>query len=352
MKWLSLVSFFCFLLSTISISKHRNSKFYWIFLCLLLMLTAGLRNMGGSDYYVYEDDYTGFRSYDGNGLKAMFEIGYTSLVFVSNFLGLSYNLFILVYTIIVLWLLFKAYWDHSALPFLSLVLYLSSFFMYYNMIALRQMLPLVIMPYAIYALAKQKYIYFIFFVVLGALFHNSFLVVLLCTPFILWFKPSRNNLLLLVIVSVIIKTVAVSFIENLIGTSNPAVVLRLRELSGIYDSSFSMVFYSKTIVIAVFLIYNWQKYNTTLLRYWFNCYLLCLIITYCFLGNLMIFRLTAYFELSITFLIPFLINEINYTCQTRRILYTTIILISIYLFFRGLLIHDDGAFLNYSFYFL
>ncbi|MDE5639767.1 MAG: EpsG family protein, partial [Odoribacter sp.] len=97
-----------------------------------MLLTAGLRNMGGTDYYVYEDDYTGFRSYDGNGLKAMFELGYTMFVQLGNWLSLSYNGFIFFLTFLSLLLVFKFYWKRSVYPLLSLLLYVGNFFLYYN----------------------------------------------------------------------------------------------------------------------------------------------------------------------------------------------------------------------------
>lgn len=314
-------------------------------------MTAGLRNMGGTDYFVYENDYTGLRPYDGNGMKAMFEIGYTSLVFISNSLHLTYNEFILIYSFIALFLLFKFYKRKSALPFLSLLLYLSTYYMYYNMIAIRQMLPMALMLYVVYFLSKRKYVYLFLFLLLGTLFHSSFLIVLLVIPFLIFFKPNGRNLLILLFCSVIIKGVVFPAIEFALNYFDTAIALRMGELSS-NDEDFSVVYYLKTFVIAFFLISNRDKLNTRFMCLLFNCYLLSLLLPFCFTGNKMVFRLSAYFDLSITLLIPYLICNVKYSTQTRRMLYILISTLSIFLFYRNLLMHDNGSFFDYNFYFL
>lgn len=352
MFWLTFVTAISLLFAVIIRSKSKQSLFLFSFLCLCLILTAGLRNMGGVDYFVYEDDYLGIKSYDGNGLKALLEFGYTFLVTLCNKIGLSYNEFILFYSTLSLIPLFVFIWKHSSYPFLVILLYLTSFFVYYNMVALRQMLPMSILLYAMLYLSQRRFIVFFLLVALGTIFHTSFIILLPCSIFLIYFKVTLKNIGVLLLLSFIIKGTVAGIVENFIFNTNYASLAnRAVELVG-NGESFSVAYYLKTLVISIGIIYYRKFLNTRLLSVLLNAYIISIMLPFVFSGNLMIFRLSAYFSMSTIILIPEILKELNLSIANKNAVKTLISIVYILMFYRSLMIFDDGAFFNFKFYFL
>ena len=159
-------------------------------------------------------------------------------------------------------------------------------------------------------------------------------------------------MLLLVVFIIVIKGTVISFIENIVMSSGSVeVALRMKELTG-GSGDFSMAFYLKTLILTLFFIKYRNKIESRFYQLQFNCFLVGLVLACLFTGNLMIFRLSAYFDLSITFLIPYLLYRLHLNYRSRKICFLLIASVYIFMFYRTLQLHDDGAFFDYKFYFL
>ena len=75
------------LFATITDYYKRYSKVTLFLSFFLLLVVAGFRNMGGSDYIVYRDHFNGFN-------ESRWEIGYEFLVSIFRFFGFHYYFFV------------------------------------------------------------------------------------------------------------------------------------------------------------------------------------------------------------------------------------------------------------------
>lgn len=183
-------------------------------LCLLgalvsLVLLAGLRYNNGVDYPNYKNIYQ-----DTWELHKMKEIGFVQLVDFMNVLGLPYQVFVFLFSLVTVWLAFRFIRRYSPYPFLSLLIYFSIGNYYFSTFnAIRQGLAIVIFLNMLDAIKQRKMIKYSFVMILNALFVHFSAFLLIPIYFFLnqyiklWVK------LLLIVLTFLISGIVIQMIE-------------------------------------------------------------------------------------------------------------------------------------------
>lgn len=171
-----------FLLSFTDFSKKFSNLGTNISIVLLSML-AGFRNVGGKDFETYRFLYdTGLSIGDT-------EIGYNFLNTLFHNIGISYNIFLFIISLFSIFVLVKALQKISVYPQLSLLLYIGTYFFFYDMVLNRQMIAISLLLWVMFFWEKNK-IYSISLLILAFLFHKSIIIVF---PFLLIFEFAKNK---------------------------------------------------------------------------------------------------------------------------------------------------------------
>lgn len=185
MSWLLFVIFALGILSFSDFSNKKASNIAVVIAGILLSMTAGFRNVGGvdTDYAIYKDHYDGkFGTY----FYELFEPGYNASVWFSNQVGLSFNVFVFILTSICVIFFLRIIVKYSEYPMLSVIIYMGTYFLFYNMVLMRQMVSVTMFLYCLHYIVEKNALKFVFCFFVGALFHLS-IVVLLPAYFIIRF---------------------------------------------------------------------------------------------------------------------------------------------------------------------
>lgn len=149
------------------------------FSILLVILFTSIRGDVGQDTSNYLLMYNDIEKY-----KEHLEVGFYSLVKLANFIGLSFNGFLLVVST-----LFVSFYYAGLAKFvpkkyviLSFLIIFCDLYIYFNISGLRQGIALSICLFSSYFAYRRSFISFLFLVIVAALFHKSAAVFLLVYP--------------------------------------------------------------------------------------------------------------------------------------------------------------------------
>lgn len=331
------------------------------FLCILfLSMLAGWRPMGGSDFFIYQDIYYGL------GLNYFStEAGYALLSNIFSLSGFSFNGFLFFYSFISIALLIIFLEKHSPLPKFALLIYLGCYFFFYNMVLNRQMFCMSMALWVIYWWSKNR-IYSLLCLLLGMSFHQSLFVLL---PFLLAYeilsrtKGTKSWIAFFAVFIVATCFLSPERVVSLFGNIPGFSFIPNRLLGYLQHNSetysLNIVEYLKLLAVACLLIPSLKKIilNKSM-HIWLFIYL-CGVIFLLWTRNIeILFRIFAYFDISLLVLLPFCIKNFvsRFVPQQQSLL-----LLGIYIF-TGLLAigailyrtanFGAGAFWSYQFYFL
>ena len=354
MLWLLFVVCFIALLSFADLEKRDNlSKKVVILSFLLMAITAGFRNVGGidTDYQIYMDHYNG--EY-GTYFIGWWEPGYCFCVWLANAIGLSYNWFIVALTSLSLFFLVRLILKKSTLPMFSIMLYLATYYLFYNMVLLRQMVSVVCFVYCIFYIIEDKKGKLLLSFFLGFMFHYS-IIVLLPAYFVL--KYARVNL-----VSIII-FITIGLLFRLIGIEKILIFflnkggnfLVDRTINYIGNNSFSLniMEYVKMAIVLLLIVFRYNSINKGFKEQILLKSYLLFCVTIIAFGNIEIFfRMAMYFDLATLFLLPFIFNELHFTASSKILCYSFISVFVIFSYMYRMINFGDGEFYSYKFFFL
>lgn len=169
---------FLFLLTCILGIIYSFTKRKELFYLLLIpfALLPGLRlDIGGSDYFLYEEAYN---NYLDKGYVILFEPGYNFIMYLGNIIGISFNTFLCIITIISSIILFSVINAHTKFVFIAILLYLAKLYIFYNFVLIRQMIAIPIVWYALLYFKNGNYYKFLIMIVLASCFHSSAIIFL------------------------------------------------------------------------------------------------------------------------------------------------------------------------------
>lgn len=214
---LFLLALFLYALSSLSRNTLLKRLFLLIFFAAFTCLPGLRYEIGGSDYFIYEQAYD-IIPYIKYIVK--FEPGYNLIMLLSNGLGLTYNQFLFAVTFLSSLLLFYAIDKNTNsninYMFIGLIVYLAKLYIFYNFVLTRQMIAIPIVWLALYHLRedhKRKYFGLIF---LAFLFHYSALIF-----FLLYFVYKKNwtskRVVLIISATVILTFIKLLFFRSFIS---------------------------------------------------------------------------------------------------------------------------------------
>lgn len=355
MIWLA---FFICIIAFLSISDLGSKKINKnAIICtgILMSLTAGLRNVGGigADYNIYMDHYNGDWVYGGY-FDGYFELGYCAIVWLCSHCGISYNIFILLLTTISVYFLLKLIYENSPLPMFSVLLYLSTYYLFYNMVLLRQMVAVVAFIYCIYFIIKNENKKFLLSFFVGCLFHYSIIILLFAYLVLRYWKINIATVCILLCVGLVLKIVGINTILALLLESGGSLLVdRTADYLGNNDFSLNPLEYIKMFFFGSLILFNYKKIADSL-----ECQILlksyiCFCILIIAFGNIEIFfRIAMYFDLATLFLIPIIFKKIAMTNHTKIICYCCLASFTVFAFLYRAIHFNEGEFFMYNFYFL
>ena len=169
-------------MSILGILNILNRKSSWLLYVsfVFLLILIGFRNMGGSDFLLYENQY--IQQSD----MAQWERGYIWISSFFSVLNFSYRGFILSISCLCLGLLHYSIRKYSPWIMFSVVLYMSLYLIYYNIIALRQMFALSLVVFSFQFIERRRFDLFILMIVLSFWFHKSSIIFLIAYPYLVF----------------------------------------------------------------------------------------------------------------------------------------------------------------------
>ena len=355
MAWLAFfVSVIAFFAIT-DLSAKKLNKVALVIVGILMSITAGFRNVGGlgADYNIYMDHYNGSWVYGGY-FDGYFEIGYCALVWLCNQLGISYNNFIFLLTSICIFFLLRIIYKRSQCPMFSVMLYMSTYFLFYNMVLLRQMVAVVAFIYCIYYIIDGQLGKFVLTLIFGCLFHYSIIILVFAYFILRYLKINKTTVLLLFALGILMKAIGVENLLSILGGLGGSVLVeRTAEYLGESDFSLNPLEYIK---MAIFIFLIALKYKTVKDSFEAQVLLksyLCFCVIILALGHIEVFfRLAMYFDLASLFLIPMLFKKIPMVKSSKVICYLALASFTIFAFLYRSIHFNEGEFFLYKFYFL
>ena len=151
--------------------SDRDKKIIYAILGFVMIMIAGLREVGSTpDTLSYEEMYYA----KGDDLMALLrEPSFEIISSLLHSLSLDINALFFTYAIIAIPIQLSALWKLSKMPFLTLTLYISYYYMIHDMVQIRCAVASGLFLWAIYFYVNQKKLYTLLFILLGTFFHYS-----------------------------------------------------------------------------------------------------------------------------------------------------------------------------------
>ncbi|WP_295200736.1 EpsG family protein [uncultured Chryseobacterium sp.] len=292
------------ILSIMAVIDNRRKKYYYI-ISLSLILLASLRDGVGTDWKSYYNFYI----YGASDI----EVGYATLNNFFSAQGFSFNFFLLIVNVLSIFLISRGTLKLSAIPAISLMIYFSDLYLYFNFSGMRQAIALSFSIYSLtFCIGKKRNIYLFLIVLLCAIsFHISAIVFAIA-----YFVPQRSlnkkEIIFLIIGFTFFSSLvffASSFLTGLFA-SKAEYYLEIEQQSSDIKSLFIIGIFRRLIPLVVLFIFS-KKYifKDSTSVYLFNLYLIGLgiyLTTYLISPDVGV-RLSVYFTVLEMFLLANLV---------------------------------------------
>lgn len=244
--------------------RDRDKKVLYVLVGVMMILIAGLREPGSTpDSETYEEMYNG--TYN-EVLQDITEPSFTFISFVLNSMSLGVNALFLTYALISVTIHMAALWKFSKLPFMTLTIYVSFFYMMHDMVQIRCSVASGLFIWAMYFYNQHKKLYTFYCILAGILFHYSaatgFVIFLLDFKIRRWEKIAMYLLIPVGIVAYSHLDIS-SFIPESIGGEKLIAYRKLKDMGldeeqGGYPLKYHLVIWLNFVVFYAALFY--EKY--------------------------------------------------------------------------------------------
>ncbi len=209
---------------------NRDKIVIYIILGVAMILIAGLRAVGATpDTITYEGMYY---AKDNNVTILLTEPSFNFIRNILHSFSLDVNALFLTYAALSIPLHLTAFWKISKLPFLTLTIYISYYYMMHDMVQMRCAVASGLFLWAIYCYVNNRKWLTALFIAIGILFHYSaaagFVIFLLSDKMTKWHKMALYTLVPIGIVVYFAHIDISSFIPDELGGAKLA---RYRELN-------------------------------------------------------------------------------------------------------------------------
>lgn len=312
---------------------------------LLCVCVAGFRNMGGVDYVYYENHYY------GRDRTASYEIGYEVLVSLFRDLGFSYEQYIFILSFLTFWLLFCCIKRYSPMPQLTVLLYVGSFFLFYNIIAIRQSVALAIFIYSIRYVESNRWPQIIFLIFCAFLFHNSAVILLLGYLFIKYFRLNLYWILIGLSLALLFQSIDLFNIVNLFdGRMGLSFVYDKMQYYVDDDRTFTLFTIIKLSVLLLLIMFSSKKNDGPYFRIFANMTILYILLFVLFNKWGVLSRMWVYFEVGYIFILPIILKNCRY--YIKMPIYFAFAGMAVYSLMNMIYTFDDGDMLKFNLNFL
>ncbi|WP_047383102.1 EpsG family protein [Cetobacterium sp. ZOR0034] len=285
-------------------------------LSILILFTGSRINVGGYDYHVYKYFYELPYFQNPYGYEKLFLI----LKDFSKFIGLDYNYFLFFLSLIFNFIIYKIFITYSMYPTLSFLIYLSTFYYWHNFTIIRNFISILIFWISLKYILQRKLIIYFCLITIACLFHKT-AIILYPLYFFLNYKQTKNSLIYLLGMGVIINPISYLIFKlniNFLGLSE-----RLNRYSHIIESGNFYEF--SELFIIVFISLFFIKIADSKENLFINLNIFALFIFISFYRFAIILRFLEYFRVGIFITIPFILSRIE-NKFIRNLLFITLLL--------------------------
>ena len=151
--------------------SDRDKKILYVIFGIAMIIIAGSREVGSTpDTESYEEMYY---TKEGNLMVLLREPSFNFIVDILQSMSLGINALFFTYAILSVPIHLTALWKLSKMPFLTLTLYISYYYMMHDMVQIRAGVASGLFLWAIYFYVNQKKLYTLLLILLGTFFHYS-----------------------------------------------------------------------------------------------------------------------------------------------------------------------------------
>jgi len=207
---LILLAFFS--LYNLSKLDRNENRYLRLVSFLLFIIVGGLRYNVGTDWPQYEVTFNTLDSVAGI-FTAREEKLFVVFMFLTKKIIDSYVFFTFTFFLVAFYLKYIIFKKYSTDIFLSLIFYFFTLFLIYDLNGVRQGMALAFVFLSIPAILNKKLFLFVFLILVGSLFHIS-VVIFLPFYWIANFRISKEKMLVIVAICLVISIPIRSLIEN------------------------------------------------------------------------------------------------------------------------------------------
>lgn len=333
--------------SALGVLNVLSRKSNWLLLITFIFLTIliGFRNMGGSDFILYENQY--IQQFDAE----RWERGY---IWISSFfsaLNFSYQGFILSISAICLGVLHYSIKKYSPWVMFSVVLYMSLYLIYYNAIALRQMFALTLAVFSFQFIEQRKLLLFVLTIFLSFWFHKSSIVFAIAYPFCVYYKFNPITFIPILLSSFLLSFFDFSFLTSLLSDGSAQDLMQERFAD--YTNSERATSITSILKIGVVLFFILIRYKEMEQKPYFDVFVklyflfICLFLAFNKWSIMM--RLYSYFEISFIFIVPMVLYNMQFKSIINKILIYLFVVVFFGAAYVSTILHfDNGDLLLYG----
>jgi len=325
-------------------SKNKNKKF--LFLFLVNTLFVGLRAMiGGFDVYIYSEIYEA-----SNYLVLTyepFEIGFRFFLVFLKLFSNDRHFLLFVVALITFYIHYRYLNKYSPLFYFSAFIFFCKFFLM-SFVYLRQELAMCVLIASIPFIIKRNLFIYSLFLIAAFFIHKSS-IIFLPAYFIYNFYFKKETIILIGLLIVII---AVTPLNNFLLSSlieqfqDDKVEIYFNKSNG-----FNFFYLIETLIFIVLLIKYKNSFDRIAHgRFFYNGFLLYILITLLAVNNATFIRFSWYFLFFMFVGLAYIYTFIT-SINSRKIYMFFFLLYFSALFFRLLILYDGGDFMPYKMFF-
>lgn len=343
-----------FLMSLFSVRSYltdRKNKAIFLVVTLFLGALAGSRveTLGGYDTGVYKLMYDNLKGYNDVSSPDYFllqttERGYIFLMAFLKSFGLNFNYFLLILGLSCGLALYYVFSRYIKYPIIVFAIFLSKGYLYYFFTAQRQIIAMCLCWLALNFVIKRKFIPFAAMILAAALVHSS-AIVFLIVYFLYNLKVNNIQAIALIVTSVLFGLLGIgSLLGNLVSAFLPFGGEKLNSYLSGADGGINVLNFLELLPILFFVMTNREiiAKKTPHYQFFFNVYLIFLLITFAFYDFAFIARLKGYFIIGYIVVIASLV-DITKKKQIGIGILMAILLYCFAVMVRELLVFDDGT---------
>lgn len=250
-----------YLLCIFDFAESKSVKFLAYFsFCTIITLIVGFREVGiDNDSVAYQEM---FGSYSNSTFEQIIAGGYgyveKGYVFLNRgiaMLGGSYRMLFIIMAIATAMFNYSFFWKKSDYFFLSLLFYISFFYLYRDFTQIRYGLSAAICMWSMYYYFKKQYIYSIITFIIALGFHNSAIILLLAIPIVRLVKSPIWYIIVPIPCFFIGKLLTLQLLFSVFGNGTDHMDIYLKDES-LGSASISLVGYC--ICFLYFLLINFK----------------------------------------------------------------------------------------------